>query len=138
MNRVARINSSINSRSARAAADNVTGKKRAWSKRDREIRGRGKSKEEGRKFTGGDERECCPAGAESCRCSVLCYFCAPSIFSISTLQFPVLVLSFFCSSTVWLLFISHIFSHSLFNEQSMALASVLSLMWSVQNETAGE
>lgn len=42
------------------------------------------------------------------------------------------------SSTLWLLFLSHFFPHSLFNEQPVAHASVLSLMWSVQNETAGE
>lgn len=48
-------------------------------------------------------------------------------------------LSFFAVSysfTVWLFFISHFFLQSLFNEQSIAHASVLSLMWSVQNETA--
>lgn len=34
--------------------------------------------------------------------------------------------------------ISHFVLRSAFNEQSTAHASVVSLMWSVQNETAGE
>ena len=44
----------------------------------------------------------------------------------------------FCCLTFWLGSSSHCFLYSVFNEQSMAQASVPSFMWSVQSEAAGE
>lgn len=60
------------------------------------------------------------------------------VSQIFRLQFHFSLFAVSYSSTVCLFSISHFFLYSLFNEQSMAHASVLSLMWSVQNETAGE
>lgn len=57
-----------------------------------------------------------------------------SILCTFTFSFSVLVFSFWC-----LMLPPHSgFPHCVFNEQPMAHAFVLSLMWSVQNETAGE
>lgn len=49
-----------------------------------------------------------------------------------------LLLFFCCLMLLYSLVLFHFIFLLYFNEQSMAHASVLSLMWSVQSETAGE
>lgn len=70
----------------------------------------------------GERKDGCPAGAESCCCF---YFVLFSL-AFSGLNF---VFSIVYSSALWLRFFSQLFTHSCFNEQPMAYASVLSLMW---------
>lgn len=96
------INSSINSRSARAAVIMSQGEEeKSWSQRDRVMGG----------------RRSVATGAESCCCSLLCCFCGPLLFR------------FFTSRSLFLLSHSALQSgYSAFHMPSSTL-SLMSSLW---------